>query len=322
MYEEPIYPQQSHTKKSNEKNPSRSCPTCGSNVPSESQFCPTCGDNIEGAQKSKEKSERSNNTCSFCGKIVSEKISNCPRCGSRIESNEGTSNETPPPPTQENTKYFEKQETIDYSKTSEESIPRNCPNCGSEVPVESKFCPSCGKNIEETNIESRFDQIEKEIFCPSCGNELNLNEIGKFCPQCGENLSHLKEEEETKEETDFIEEKVAEKEIICPNCDGILSSSEFQQFSPFCPLCGEEIIEPEEEGLSEPKKELEEGDVESQEQEEITFEDEDKKRYKEKIDEWKEFGFEVSDLEDLLIDDRMDEFESLYRETKKQIEGE
>ncbi len=73
------------------------------------------------------------------------------------------------------------------------------------------------------------------------------------------------------------------------------------------------------------KKEGPEKETDPQEEEledEVTFDDEVKQRYKEEIEEWKEFGFEVGDLERLLKEDKMEEFENLYQETKKQIEGE
>ncbi len=50
----------------------------------------------------------------------------------------------------------------------------NCPNCGSEVPENSKFCLECGTKIEALGAN--------EMICPACGQKTNK---GKFCMECG-----------------------------------------------------------------------------------------------------------------------------------------
>lgn len=52
-----------------------------------------------------------------------------------------------------------------------------CPNCNSEVPENSKFCPECGTKIELLN--------ENEVICPACGKKTAK---GKFCMECGASL--------------------------------------------------------------------------------------------------------------------------------------
>ena len=49
---------------------------------------------------------------------------------------------------------------------------RACPNCQSEVPVQSKFCPECG-NAMPPAVK----------FCSECGSKLAPG--SKFCPECG-----------------------------------------------------------------------------------------------------------------------------------------
>ena len=49
-----------------------------------------------------------------------------------------------------------------------------CPNCGSDIPAQSKFCPNCGHNLQAT------------INCPKCSTTLPAT--SKFCPNCGQQL--------------------------------------------------------------------------------------------------------------------------------------
>jgi membrane protease subunit (stomatin/prohibitin family) len=49
-----------------------------------------------------------------------------------------------------------------------------CPNCHTDIPLESKFCPSCGTNLQAT------------VSCPQC--QAPLPASSKFCPSCGHQL--------------------------------------------------------------------------------------------------------------------------------------
>ncbi|MEW6222837.1 MAG: SPFH domain-containing protein [Candidatus Hadarchaeota archaeon] len=53
-----------------------------------------------------------------------------------------------------------------------------CPNCGAQVPSNSKFCPECGGKIATK---------PKTIKCPKCGEAVPAET--KFCPSCGKKLS-------------------------------------------------------------------------------------------------------------------------------------
>ncbi len=67
-------------------------------------------------------------------------------------------------------------------KTKEEFI--NCPKCNVQLPVNSKFCMTCGLNIEEYTME--------ELFCPNCGTQLPRD--AQFCYSCGLKIEKNKEE--------------------------------------------------------------------------------------------------------------------------------
>ncbi|NLE74163.1 MAG: SPFH domain-containing protein [Actinobacteria bacterium] len=49
-----------------------------------------------------------------------------------------------------------------------------CPNCGTDIPADGKFCPNCGHNLQAT------------INCPKCSTTLPAT--SKFCPNCGQQL--------------------------------------------------------------------------------------------------------------------------------------
>lgn len=74
-----------------------------------------------------------------------------------------------------------------------------CPHCGAKVRKNAKFCPECGKPMQETvECPSCHAQVKKGAkFCPECGKSLKAvcpkcgKEVkpgAKFCPECGEPL--------------------------------------------------------------------------------------------------------------------------------------
>lgn len=77
-----------------------------------------------------------------------------------------------------------------------------CPNCGSEVPENSKFCLECGAKIELL--------AENEMICPACGKKTHK---GKFCMECGAALVSK-----------------------CTNCGAELPSG-----AKFCLECGQKV---------------------------------------------------------------------------------
>ena len=72
-----------------------------------------------------------------------------------------------------------------------EEIPgKECPNCGAESPLNSRYCTNCGELIEEMEIQSDswsddkegFD-MEDRVLCPD-GTCTGIIVDGK-CTECG-----------------------------------------------------------------------------------------------------------------------------------------
>lgn len=77
-----------------------------------------------------------------------------------------------------------------------------CPNCGSVIPANAKFCLECGMKMETL--------AENEMICPACGQKTPK---GKFCMECGQPLVNR-----------------------CPNC-----GAEVPQGGKFCSECGTKL---------------------------------------------------------------------------------
>ena len=96
--------------------------------------------------------------------------------------------------------------TIANGQPAEQAGPRttvNCPACHGEVPINSRFCPSCGHQLVVINK------------CPRCSRDLAAGD--KFCPSCGLDLS---------------------SELRCPKCQAKLPPG-----TKFCLQCGEKMPE-------------------------------------------------------------------------------
>jgi len=86
-------------------------------------------------------------------------------------------------------------------ETSEKT---NCSECNNAIPINAKFCPSCGNELLV------FQQ------CFQCGN--NISALAKFCSDCGSK----------------VDEKHLSRE--CPHCEATNLTE-----SIFCNKCGEKL---------------------------------------------------------------------------------
>jgi membrane protease subunit (stomatin/prohibitin family) len=58
---------------------------------------------------------------------------------------------------------------------------KSCSNCGSLIPLNTKFCPNCGASQVVTGSPGSGGK-----FCPNCGSAVGADH--KFCPSCGTKL--------------------------------------------------------------------------------------------------------------------------------------
>ncbi|MBW1866610.1 MAG: SPFH domain-containing protein [Deltaproteobacteria bacterium] len=67
-----------------------------------------------------------------------------------------------------------------------------CPECKTAIPINAKFCPSCGHQLL---IFTQCAGCGKNLtpdakFCPRCGHAVEKKPLARFCSKCGtENLS-------------------------------------------------------------------------------------------------------------------------------------
>lgn len=86
---------------------------------------------------------------------------------------------------------------------------RNCPKCGSLVPVTSNFCPNCGQSMQQ--------QQTATTPCPKCGTQVQQGT--KFCPNCGSPMTPPEPQKKK-----------------CPSC-----GTEMDANVKFCPNCGNKM---------------------------------------------------------------------------------
>ena len=82
---------------------------------------------------------------------------------------------------------------------------KNCPKCGTLVPMNNNFCPNCGFNMQ---------QSQGTVPCPKCGTQVAQG--AKFCPNCGNPMT-----------------PPPQQMVKCPTC-----GSEMNAGTKFCPNCG------------------------------------------------------------------------------------
>jgi rRNA maturation endonuclease Nob1 len=82
-----------------------------------------------------------------------------------------------------------------------------CPECGAHLPLEARFCNSCGASVKPA-AEPESLEVSLLQVCPSCQAEIPAEAI--FCPECGQPVVPAPVDEVDEEEPP-AEETVAEE---------------------------------------------------------------------------------------------------------------
>jgi len=116
-----------------------------------------------------------------------------------------------------------------------------CPNCGTSIDPNAKFCSECGAP-------------QTASFCPNCGKQVRPQD--KFCTSCGHALTQSSAPVEKNNETQvqFVEPSQEEVSVqnqsidvalICPHCRSQYSAlqEDWDKENIYwqCPNCGERI---------------------------------------------------------------------------------
>lgn len=87
--------------------------------------------------------------------------------------------------------------------TQQQTNPQNqtkaCPNCNTQVDVNSKFCANCGSSMNRLCIACNQPIESNSKFCPHCGSNQStvkvcdcgheINSSSKFCDNCGKQVN-------------------------------------------------------------------------------------------------------------------------------------
>ncbi len=62
-----------------------------------------------------------------------------------------------------------------------------CQNCGAEVAVDTKFCPTCGKMVDDNAACNVQTEVVAGAKCPKCGAAIKVG--AAFCSSCGNKMA-------------------------------------------------------------------------------------------------------------------------------------
>ncbi|MDR2612009.1 MAG: SPFH domain-containing protein [Deltaproteobacteria bacterium] len=94
-----------------------------------------------------------------------------------------------------------------------------CPACGAETASGTRFCPSCGKPLQQ-----QAQQAQREIRCDKCGTLMSPD--ARFCPNCGDPYNPCPK----------CGQDLPKGATSCPSCGYALPTP--------CPKCGAALDRP------------------------------------------------------------------------------
>lgn len=113
------------------------------------------------------------------------------------------------------------------------SITKTCPNCGTEMDYEKRFCSDCGFDTQKKDENKK----RETVTCSNCGAAFSVNT--KFCPDCGDKYNPChKCGADLKEDTTICPDCGSPKPRLCNNCGHKIENEN----TKFCPECGISLI--------------------------------------------------------------------------------
>lgn len=85
-------------------------------------------------------------------------------------------------------KMFKEIESLETKSLQNKNL-RKCAGCGETIPLDSKFCPTCGEKQKKIKQEKESKPQEEVVIkvCSECGAEFGP-EVN-FCTKCGTKLN-------------------------------------------------------------------------------------------------------------------------------------
>lgn len=76
---------------------------------------------------------------------------------------------------------------------SKEALSKSCPNCGTAVSAEARFCINCRHELSQppASLDDSRQPTVRERFCPKC--KATVSAAATFCGTCGSSLDHQTE---------------------------------------------------------------------------------------------------------------------------------
>ena len=61
-----------------------------------------------------------------------------------------------------------------------------CQHCGAEIAADTKFCPTCGKAVDDNAACNAQAEVVTGAKCPKCGAAIKVG--ASFCSSCGNKM--------------------------------------------------------------------------------------------------------------------------------------
>jgi TM2 domain-containing membrane protein YozV/DNA-directed RNA polymerase subunit RPC12/RpoP len=163
------------------------CPECEKDV-KDAKFCSNCGALLQKAEKVVVEVEDNTIDAKFKEVPEEETVEVEPVAADVPEevAEEVVEEQVEEEPVVEDVPEEVEEETVVEEPVAEEQPPEEeingskktkfCANCGTEVDVNTVFCPQCGFKLVR-------DEKPQTKFCQSCGEKINVN--AEICPHCG-----------------------------------------------------------------------------------------------------------------------------------------